>query len=147
MAAGMGTRMKSEKPKVLHAVAGRSMIGWVITAAQTAGAKRVVAILGHKADVVKAELDARFGAGKIDIAIQAEQRGTGHAVMCALPALANEADDRIVVILSGDAPLLRAERIAQLTAACAANPAGMALSSPTCRSPCNSTNSSQHRRA
>lgn len=127
MAAGMGTRMKSEKPKVLHAVAGRSMIGWVITAAQTAGAKRVVAILGHKADVVKAELDARFGAGKIDIAIQAEQRGTGHAVMCALPALANEADDRIVVILSGDAPLLRAERIAQLTAACAANPAGMAL--------------------
>ena len=127
MAAGMGTRMKSELPKVLHAVAGRSMIGWVVTAAHSAGAKRVVAILGHKADVVKAELDQRFGVGKIDVAIQAEQRGTGHAVMCALPTLAQEADDRIVVILSGDAPLLRAERIAQLTAACVASPAGLAL--------------------
>ena len=127
MAAGMGTRMKSDLPKVLHAVAGRSMIGWVITAAHSAGAKRVVAILGHKADVVKAELDQRFGVGKIDVAIQAEQRGTGHAVMCALPTLANEADDRIVVILSGDAPLLRAERVAQLTAACVASPAGLAL--------------------
>jgi bifunctional UDP-N-acetylglucosamine pyrophosphorylase / glucosamine-1-phosphate N-acetyltransferase len=127
MAAGMGTRMKSDLPKVLHAVAGRSMIGWVVTAAHTAGAKRVVAILGHKAEVVKAELDARFGVGKIDIAIQAEQRGTGHAVMCGLPALSSENDDRVVVILSGDAPLLQAERIAQLTAACIANPAGLAL--------------------
>lgn len=127
MAAGMGTRMKSERAKVLHEVAGRSMIGWVVTAAQAAGAQRIVAIVGHKAETVRAELDARFGAGRIETAIQAEQRGTGHAVQCALPTLANEPDDRIVVILTGDAPLLRTERIAQLVAACASNPAGLAL--------------------
>ena len=127
MAAGLGTRMKSERAKVLHEIAGRPMIAWVITAAREAGADRVVAILGHQHEQVKASLDARFGAGVIDIAIQAEQKGTGHAVMCALPAIEREPDDRIVVILTGDAPLLRAERIAELTDACARSAAGMAL--------------------
>ncbi len=127
MAAGLGTRMKSELPKVLHKIAGRPMLHWVVTAARVAGAQRVVAILGHKHEVVKASLDADFGAGSVDIALQPEQRGTGHAVQCALPAVANEPDDRIVVILTGDAPLLASERIAELTAACAASPAGMAL--------------------
>ena len=87
--------------------------------ARTAGASRVVAILGHKHEIVKAALDASFGAGAVDVALQPEQRGTGHAVQCALPAVANEPDDRIVVILTGDAPLLASERIAELTAACA----------------------------
>src|SRR5689334_20676835 len=116
MAAGLGTRMKSELPKVLHRIAGRPMLHWVVTAARAAGAQRVVAILGHKHEVVKASLDADFGAGSVDIALQPEQRGTGHAVQCALPAVANEPDDRIVVILTGDAPLLASERIAELTA-------------------------------
>jgi bifunctional UDP-N-acetylglucosamine pyrophosphorylase/glucosamine-1-phosphate N-acetyltransferase len=72
-------------------------------------------------------LDGRYGAGAIDVALQAEPKGTGHAVLCALPTLEREADDRIVVILSGDAPLLRAERVDELVAACAASPAGLAL--------------------
>jgi bifunctional UDP-N-acetylglucosamine pyrophosphorylase/glucosamine-1-phosphate N-acetyltransferase len=127
MAAGLGTRMKSDLPKVLHRIAGRPMLHWVVSAARSAGAQRVVAILGHKHEVVKAALDASFGAGSVDIALQPEQRGTGHAVQCALPAVADEPDDRIVVILTGDAPLLESERIAELTAACAASPAGMAL--------------------
>ncbi|HEX4422078.1 MAG TPA: bifunctional UDP-N-acetylglucosamine diphosphorylase/glucosamine-1-phosphate N-acetyltransferase GlmU [Kofleriaceae bacterium] len=127
MAAGLGTRMKSDLPKVLHRIAGRPMLHWVVTAARTAGVGRVVAILGHKADVVKASLDASFGTGSVEIALQPEQRGTGHAVQCALPAVADEPDDRIVVILSGDAPLLASERIAELVAACEASPAGMAL--------------------
>lgn len=127
MAAGLGTRMKSELPKVLHKIAGRPMLHWVVTAAQAAGAGRVVAILGHKAEQVRASLDASFGAGVVNVAIQAEQRGTGHAVQCALPAVADEPDDRIVVILSGDAPLLGSERIAELVAAAEASPAGMAL--------------------
>ncbi len=127
MAAGLGTRMKSETPKVLHRVAGRPLLHWVVTAARAAGAARVVAILGHKHELVKQSLDASFGAGAVDVALQAEQRGTGHAVQCALPAVANEPDDRIVVILTGDAPMLASERIAELTAACAASPAGMAL--------------------
>jgi bifunctional UDP-N-acetylglucosamine pyrophosphorylase / glucosamine-1-phosphate N-acetyltransferase len=127
MAAGMGTRMKSERAKVLHELAGRPMICWVAKAARDAGAARVVAILGHKADTVQAALDARFGAGAVEVALQHEQRGTGHAVQSAIPSLANEPDDRIVVILSGDAPLLDAARISELTRACAANPAGLAL--------------------
>lgn len=127
MAAGLGTRMKSETAKVLHKVAGRPMLHWVVTTARSAGAARVVAILGHQIEAVKASLDASFGAGAVDIAQQAEQRGTGHAVQCALPAVANEPDDRIVVILTGDAPLLPAERISELVAAAAASPAGMAL--------------------
>ena len=127
MAAGLGTRMKSDMAKVLHKVAGRPLLHWVVTAARTAHASRVVAILGHQIDTVKASLDASFGAGTIDIAHQTEQRGTGHAVQCALPAVANEPDDRIVVILTGDAPLLQAERITELVDAAAAAPGGMAL--------------------
>ena len=127
MAAGLGTRMKSDRAKVLHEVAGRPMIGWVVTAAREAGADRVVAILGHQHEQVQAALDARFGAGVVEVALQHEQKGTGHAVSCALPSIEREPDDRIVVILTGDAPLLRAERIAQLTEACAQSAAGMAL--------------------
>src|SRR5688572_15629543 len=118
MAAGLGTRMKSETSKVLHKIAGRPMLHWVVTAARAAGAERVVAILGHQHETVKASLDASFGAGTVDVAIQSEQRGTGHAVQCALPTVQNEPDDRIVVILTGDAPLLVSERIAELVRAC-----------------------------
>src|SRR3954465_15498238 len=127
MAAGLGTRMKSDLPKVLHRIAGRPLLHWVVTAARAAGAGRVGAILGHKADAVQASLDATFGPGAVEVALQSEQRGTGHAVQCALPAVAGEPDDRIVVILSGDAPLLGSERIAELVAACEASPAGLAL--------------------
>jgi bifunctional UDP-N-acetylglucosamine pyrophosphorylase/glucosamine-1-phosphate N-acetyltransferase len=127
MAAGLGTRMKSETSKVLHKIAGRPMLHWVVTAARQAGAERVVAILGHQHETVKASLDASFGKGSVDVALQPEQRGTGHAVQCALPAVQNESDDRIVVILTGDAPLLVSERIAQLVRACAESPSGVAL--------------------
>jgi bifunctional UDP-N-acetylglucosamine pyrophosphorylase / glucosamine-1-phosphate N-acetyltransferase len=127
MAAGLGTRMKSDTAKVLHRIAGRPMLHWVVGAARAAGAERVVAILGHQHETVKAALDATFGAGKVEIALQPEQRGTGHAVQCALPAVTNEPDDRIVVILTGDAPLLMSERISELVRACAEAPGGMAL--------------------
>ncbi len=127
MAAGLGTRMKSARAKVLHEVAGRPMLAWAVETARAAGAQRVVAILGHQLEAVRAMLDGRYGPGAIDVALQAEPKGTGHAVLCALPTLEREPDDRIVVILSGDAPLLRAERVAELVAACEASPAGLAL--------------------
>lgn len=127
MAAGLGTRMKSDTAKVLHKIAGRPMLHWVVGAARTAGAQHVVAILGHQHEAVKKALDASFGAGTVKVALQVEQRGTGHAVQCALPTVANEPDDRIVVILTGDAPMLASERIAELVRACAASPAGLAL--------------------
>ena len=127
LAAGLGTRMKSNVAKVLHSVAGRHLVVWAVEAARDAGAERVVAILGHQIDVVRGVLDSRYGEGEIDVAHQAEQKGTGHAVLCALPALDNEPDDRVVVILTGDAPLFRGERVAELVEACAASPSGMAL--------------------
>lgn len=119
--------MKSATPKVLHAVAGRPMIGWVIEAARVAGAGRIIAVLGHGADAVQAYLASRFGQGSVGVALQAEQKGTGHAVQCALPALADASDDEVVVILTGDAPLLGAARIAELVSACEQSAAGMAL--------------------
>jgi len=127
MAAGLGTRMKSDKAKVLHEVAGRPMVAWAVETARGAGAQRIVAILGHQIEAVRAALDARYGAGTVEVAVQPEPKGTGHAILSALPALDGEPDDRIVVILSGDAPLLRVERVEQLVARCADNPAGLAL--------------------
>ena len=127
MAAGLGTRMKSERAKVLHEVAGRPLIVWAIETARAAGAGRVIAVLGHQLDAVCTALDARYGAGAIEVAEQREQRGTGHAVQAALPALEREPDDRLVIILSGDAPLLRPERLSELVRAAAESPAKLAL--------------------
>jgi bifunctional UDP-N-acetylglucosamine pyrophosphorylase / glucosamine-1-phosphate N-acetyltransferase len=127
LAAGLGTRMKSETPKVLHRVAGRPLIGWAVDAARAAGAGRVVTVLGHGREAVERALEERYGEGLVAVAVQPEQRGTGHAVQCALPALADEHDDRIVVITSGDAPLLAPARIAELAEACRRSPARMAL--------------------
>ena len=119
--------MKSDRAKVLHEVAGRPLIAWTVENARAAGARRVVAVLGHQRKEVQAVLEARFGAGAVEVAEQLEQRGTGHAVQTALPALAGEPDDAVVIILSGDAPLLRPERVAELARACADSPASMAL--------------------
>jgi bifunctional UDP-N-acetylglucosamine pyrophosphorylase/glucosamine-1-phosphate N-acetyltransferase len=127
MAAGLGTRMKSARAKVLHEIAGRPMIVWAVETARAAGAGRVVAILGHQHEAVKAVLDTRYGAGSVDVALQLEQKGTGHAVQCALPALEGESDDRIIVILTGDAPLLDPSRVAALVAAAEESPSGMSL--------------------
>lgn len=127
LAAGLGTRMKSDRAKVLHEIAGRSLIVWAVETARAAGAERVVAILGHQSEDVRAVLDARYGAGSVEVALQPEQKGTGHAVLCALPALEREPDDRVVIILTGDAPLLAAERVAELAAACRQSQSGLAL--------------------
>jgi bifunctional UDP-N-acetylglucosamine pyrophosphorylase/glucosamine-1-phosphate N-acetyltransferase len=129
LAAGLGTRMKSERAKVLHEVAGRPLIAWAVENARAAGARRVVAVLGHQRAEVRAALDARFGAGAVEIAEQLEQRGTGHAVQSALPAIAGEPDDAILIILSGDAPLLRPERVAELARACDDSSSHLALMS------------------
>lgn len=104
LAAGMGTRMKSDIPKVIHKVCGRELVGWVIGAARDAGADEVIAVIGHKAEQVEPVIR---GAAKI--AIQSERLGTGHAVMQALPFL--EGYCGRVVILNGDTPLIRAETI------------------------------------
>ncbi len=104
LAAGLGTRMKSDKAKVLHAVAGRPMIEYPVAMARALGSGRVVCVLGHQADAVRAAIEAKFGAGSVEVAIQAEQRGTGHAVLQVEPQLGSH--DGLVLILYGDTPLL-----------------------------------------
>ena len=100
MAAGKGTRLKSRHPKVLHEVGGKPLLAHVIKAAtQVVAAKDVYAIIGHEADLVrKAVADSG-----VNFVLQAEQRGTGHAIMVARDALQNYDH---VLVLSGDAPLI-----------------------------------------
>ncbi len=104
LAAGMGTRMKSKMPKVLHKVCGKPLCKWVIDASKAAGADSVCAVVGHKAEMVKAELGDVCA-----FALQAEQKGTGHAVMQASDVI--KAANGEVVILNGDTPLVTAETI------------------------------------
>lgn len=104
LAAGMGTRMKSKMPKVLHKVCGKPLSKWVIDASKAAGADTVCAVVGHKAETVKEVL------GDVcEFALQAEQKGTGHAVMQAIDVIKNSKGE--VVILNGDTPLITAETI------------------------------------
>ncbi len=108
MAAGKGTRLKSQLPKVLHEVGGKPLIEHVIRAAvRILPAQHVYAIIGHEADRVRQAM-SHTGVGFV---LQAEQRGTGHALMVAREALA--AYD-YVIVLSGDAPLITPETIGRL---------------------------------
>ena len=108
MAAGKGTRLKSKHPKVLFEVGGRSLLGHVIaSASQVVAPDDIFAIIGHEADRVR---EAVRSTG-VNFVIQAEQKGTGHAVMCAREAL--RAYDHVLV-LSGDAPLLTPETIRRI---------------------------------
>lgn len=99
LAAGKGTRMKSELPKVLHAVDGRPMIAWALDAVRGLRPARVVAVVGHGAPQVQAVLGE-----DVESVLQQPQLGTGHAVQVALPALAGFEGD--VLVCYGDMPLL-----------------------------------------
>jgi bifunctional UDP-N-acetylglucosamine pyrophosphorylase/glucosamine-1-phosphate N-acetyltransferase len=112
LAAGKGTRMKSERAKVLHPVCGRPLAYWPIRAALEAGAAKVVVVVGHQASEVRAALTEAFPSGRLVFAVQKEQRGTAHAVRCARAALAGHAGE--ILILCGDAPLVQAETLLRL---------------------------------
>jgi bifunctional UDP-N-acetylglucosamine pyrophosphorylase/glucosamine-1-phosphate N-acetyltransferase len=112
LAAGLGTRMKSDRAKVLHQVAGRPLVLWPVELAQAVGASRIVAVLGHQLGEVKAILPPT-----VTVVRQEKQLGTGDAVRQALPALAASPDDDRVLILSGDVPLVTRQTIDQLLAA------------------------------
>src|SRR5579863_8434174 len=113
MAAGKGTRLKSQLPKVLHEVGGKPLLEHVIRAAvRVVPSQDVYAIIGHEADRVRAAM-AHTG---VNYVLQAEQRGTGHALMVAREALVGQtaAGYDHVIVLSGDAPLIRPQTIARL---------------------------------
>jgi len=114
MAAGMGTRMKSRLPKVLHRLAGRPLIGHVADTAVGLGARSLVVVTGHGADAVEAGLRQIAPQAPLAFVRQSPQLGTGHAVQQAAPRLP---DDGIALILSGDVPLIAADTLRALVVA------------------------------
>jgi bifunctional UDP-N-acetylglucosamine pyrophosphorylase/glucosamine-1-phosphate N-acetyltransferase len=129
MAAGKGTRLKSKHPKVLHEVGGQPILAHVIaTAVKVVPAKDIFVIIGHEAERVR---EAVAGTG-VNFVVQAEQRGTGHALMVAREALLGYDQ---VIVLSGDAPLISAETIRKLSDFHTAQKATMTLLSADLDSP------------
>jgi UDP-N-acetylglucosamine diphosphorylase/glucosamine-1-phosphate N-acetyltransferase len=119
LAAGKGTRMDSDLPKVAHEVAGEPMVRWVARAAAAAGCTKLVVVVGYEAGTVRACLDGFdriFPAVEIEFVNQDEQLGTGHAVSMAAPALETErsAPGSPVFVLAGDGPLVRATTLEKL---------------------------------
>jgi len=106
LAAGAGTRMVSETPKVLHKVLDRSMLAYVIEAAQEAGAEEICVVVGHKAEIVKEQTHY-----KVTYVEQKEQLGTGHAVMQAEEFIGTEGN---VLILFGDTPLITGQTLKKM---------------------------------
>ncbi|MEN2837938.1 Bifunctional protein GlmU [Mannheimia haemolytica] len=110
LAAGKGTRMYSDLPKVLHPVAGKPMVKHVIDTAKQLDAQQIHLIYGHGADLLKARLSEE----PVNWVFQAEQLGTGHAMQQAAPFFA---DDENIVMLYGDAPLITKATLERLIAA------------------------------
>ncbi|HYX10873.1 MAG TPA: NTP transferase domain-containing protein, partial [Candidatus Acidoferrum sp.] len=107
MAAGLGTRMKSRKPKLIHELAGRPMVAYVVDAGLAATGRRPLVVTSPATAAVRDAL----GDG-VDYALQAEPRGTGDAVAAALAALPDDIDE--LLVLTGDAPLLEASLLEEL---------------------------------
>ncbi|NWB88804.1 bifunctional UDP-N-acetylglucosamine diphosphorylase/glucosamine-1-phosphate N-acetyltransferase GlmU [Pseudomonas gingeri] len=106
LAAGQGTRMRSSLPKVLHPVAGNSMLGHVIHSARQLDPQRIHVVIGHGADLVR----ERLAADDLNFVLQDQQLGTGHAVAQAVPFISADT----VLILYGDVPLIEVETLRRL---------------------------------
>ena len=104
--------MRSVRPKVLHAVAGRSLLSHVLAAVADAGIAAAAVVIGPKQDAVAGEAERVLPSAKIFV--QHERRGTAHAVLAAKAALEKRTDD--IVVLYGDTPLIRPETLARLRA-------------------------------
>ena len=116
LAAGGGTRMKSKTMKVLHPIAGRTMVGHVLTAAYALEPSGVVAVVGHQREAVSAHIQERFP--DVVLAVQEEQHGTGHAVRMAVEAAVGSGQGLrgTVLVAYGDTPLLRGESLRDFVA-------------------------------
>ena len=110
LAAGEGTRMHSAQPKVLHAIAGRSLLAHTLDAVRTAGQTNTAVVVGPGAEGVIAE--AKSILPDAEIFVQGERRGTAHAVLAARSAIAREPDDVLVVF--GDTPLIRPQTLSRM---------------------------------
>ncbi len=133
MAAGLGTRMKSKRAKVLHEIGGRPLIAHVVRTAQTLDPRTILVIVGHQAEEVEQAVLAEVGE-LASFAVQAKQRGTGDAVESARKQL--EDSGSLILLLSGDVPLIRAETMRKLinhhqATAAACTILGVRLENPT----------------
>lgn len=113
LAAGEGSRMKSSTPKVLHKVAHKTLLGHVMNAAQIAGGDSHSVVVGREAE--KVESEAKTHSQKVDVFLQTERLGTGHAVLAAKDAIEREFDD--ILVLFGDTPLIQPETLLRLRTA------------------------------
>jgi bifunctional UDP-N-acetylglucosamine pyrophosphorylase/glucosamine-1-phosphate N-acetyltransferase len=122
LAAGKGTRMKSDLAKVLHRLGGRALVTYPLDAARVAGATRVIVVTGYQEEAVRAAVREHAGedAEWLRFVTQGEQHGTGHAVMCALPEVPREGP---VLVLAGDVPMLQAQTLHKLVVAASQNAA------------------------
>jgi bifunctional UDP-N-acetylglucosamine pyrophosphorylase/glucosamine-1-phosphate N-acetyltransferase len=111
MAAGLGTRMKSNRAKVLHELSGRPLIAHVVRTAASLNPQRIYVVVGHQADEVEKAALAEVGE-LASAVLQAQQRGTGDAVESARAQLENS--DSLLLVLSGDVPLIKAETLHKL---------------------------------
>ncbi len=128
LAAGKGTRMQSDLPKVLHRLGGKPLVQHVIDTVRTLNPAEIVLVVGHRAELVREKIG-----GGVRYALQAEQLGTGHAVMQAKDALEHRRGD--VLILYGDMPLISAATLEKLVAAQAANPHPLTMLTVTADNP------------
>lgn len=110
LAAGKGTRMKSDLPKVLVPVAGRPMITYVLDALRAAGIQDILLVVGYRADLVRSTLDDQPGLTFVD---QTEQLGTGHAVMMCRAELARRRGSMVLVV-AGDSPMMQSSSLIAL---------------------------------
>ncbi len=104
LAAGLGKRMQSNLPKVLHTIAGRSMLAHVLDGARALNADSIVVVVGHGAEQVKTAFSAQ---ADLQFALQQPQLGTGHAVQQAIPLLKEDGEDDVTIVLYGDVPLVQ----------------------------------------
>ncbi|MHB1352350.1 MAG: bifunctional UDP-N-acetylglucosamine diphosphorylase/glucosamine-1-phosphate N-acetyltransferase GlmU [Thiobacillus sp.] len=118
LAAGRGTRMRSDLPKVLHKLAGRPLLGHVVATARALGAAKTCVVYGFGGEAVPQAM----ADGTLSFVLQAEQHGTGHAVKQALPQLA---DDGVTLVLYGDVPLTHTTTLAPLVAAAGSGKFGL----------------------
>jgi bifunctional UDP-N-acetylglucosamine pyrophosphorylase/glucosamine-1-phosphate N-acetyltransferase len=107
LAAGKGTRMYSQLPKILHPLAGKPLLQYSITTVTTAVPGKPVVVIGHQAEKVRAVIG-----DVVDYVIQSEQLGTGHAVGCTEPLFSGS--DELVLVLSADMPFLSADTLTEL---------------------------------
>jgi bifunctional UDP-N-acetylglucosamine pyrophosphorylase/glucosamine-1-phosphate N-acetyltransferase len=136
LAAGAGTRMRSDTPKVLHTIAGRSLLAHSLHAIAKVAPQHLVVVLGQERQriaPVVADLARTLGR-PIDIAMQDRQLGTGHAVLCGLSALP-DGYDGVVVVTSGDIPLLDADTLADLITSHKTQPAAVTVLTTTLSDP------------